>query len=420
MTLTSKKVCAAIVIAFMVLGTGLTVLSAENVAAPAAASAVNLTFWHFWGDPTRQEAVDSVIREFEKQSQAKVTTKILSWTTGRDELLAALKAGTGPDLFELGSDMIAEFYAGAYLYDMAAEVNELKQRYNAWEPVEYGTEIVGVPWILDSRVVFYNKEMLKAAGFDENMPPKTWEQLKVMAKKIHAPEKGVYGFGMNGRDPNVLYKKVLPFVWSNGGNVLSLDGKSCVINTKQVKEAIDFYVSLKPFSIVDNQANLDRMFAEGKIAFWISGSWLISRIERVSPNMPFGVSMIPVPGKKGKSVSFAGGDYVVVNKKSVSTKVAAELAKFMCREDNSFYLCQVLDMFVPAAKLQFSEKYYENRPQEKVIVKQLEHSYAAPKHQKWVEIQKVLEEKIADAIEGKIVVDKALSEATVEINELVK
>lgn len=52
----------------------------------------------------------------------------------------------------------------------------------AWTTVEYDGKRYGMPWILDTKYLFYNKEILEKAGIKE--PPKTWDELAEQAKAI--------------------------------------------------------------------------------------------------------------------------------------------------------------------------------------------------------------------------------------------
>ena len=52
----------------------------------------------------------------------------------------------------------------------------------AWTTVQYDGKYYGMPWILDTKYLFYNKEILEKAGI--KTPPKTWDELGEQAKII--------------------------------------------------------------------------------------------------------------------------------------------------------------------------------------------------------------------------------------------
>ena len=57
----------------------------------------------------------------------------------------------------------------------------------AWTTVKYNDAFYGMPWILDTKYMFYNKDILAKAGISE--PPKTWGELSEAAATIK--EKGL-------------------------------------------------------------------------------------------------------------------------------------------------------------------------------------------------------------------------------------
>ena len=96
---------------------------------------------------------------------------------------AASKAGTY-DVVMLDAIWPAEFASAGFVLDVTDRISE-DMKADIWpgalESVSYQGKLYGMPWINDVLYLYYNDDMLKAAGYDA--PPTTWTQLREMAMK---------------------------------------------------------------------------------------------------------------------------------------------------------------------------------------------------------------------------------------------
>jgi len=157
--------------------------------------------------------------------------------------------------------------------------------------------------------------------------PKTWDELYAAAKKLTTnkvaglvlpPDKGAY---MNF----VWY----PFLWQQGGNVLSEDGTKSTFNTPEAAKALDFWGSffrdgLSPTKLQQGPTEIDNLGNKGA-AMQIAGTWAINRAEEVFGDVPINVAPLPTPDG-GHAATDAGGWKFAVSGKS---EHAAEAAKFV-------------------------------------------------------------------------------------------
>lgn len=425
-----------------------------------------IQFWHFWSAPETQSIVNDLVQKYEEvHPGVKVVVKELSWAGGgEEEVRKAFASGQPPDVLELGSDMIVEYIVKNELLDLTSEVSKIKNKLLMWEPGTYNGSIYAIPWILDTRAMFYNRNLLRVAQLKTNAPswmidnrtlpgytdiagnpvqnldtapdfwpmmltylstlyhekpPKTWEDLKEACKNINDPEKEIYGFGVNGSDHLVLFKKVLPFIWSNGGSILSDDGKLCVIDSPENIKALEYYISLSECGKVGTQKELDQAFVDGKLGFWISGSWLIDRLRREVPNLDFGVALIPKPAAdRGFQRSFVGGEYLAVSKKSKNLTESVALAKFITWEQNTIAFCDIAGKYFPSANI--TRDIADSRMAEKMFQQQIKTGVTPPAHPRWSEMRDILESAFAKAIKNEKTAKKALQEAKQEIDKILQ
>lgn len=388
-------------------------------AAEAKSEKTVLSFWQLSGE---EGLMRSLLDDFERENpDIKVEMQVLSWAYGFDKIVTAIAAGNAPDVCELGSTWVPKFSSAGVLLDVTEEAEKIKDQYLLWEPITYEGRIYGFPWLVGTRALFYNKDLFIKAGLDPNKPPQTWSQLLEYSKKINALDKGIYGFGIFVGESYSPWQQFLPFVWSNGGEVLSGDYKECLLNSPQVIEALDFYNKLKEFSLRDRQAEVDRAFSEGRVGTHISGAWNLLTFPLNNPKLNFGVALVPrSDSPAGFHASFAGGEVLVINKKTPHIDAAIKLSKFIIREENSMKLVRAQRNVLPSNKGSINLPYFDEHPHQKVFFKQMATAIPPPGYIKWAEV----EEHITKAIEKVILQDVspeiAIEEATQQINIVLK
>lgn len=373
-----------------------------------------ITFWHFWSEPNQKQALKELIEEFEKETGYKVEMTELSWNDGKTKLLAAFNSGTAPDALELGSDWVAQFSSSGAL----AELNTINlNNYIDFSraPAKWQGKTFAGPWIVDTRIMFYNKDLLKAAGLPEESP-KTFEELLTACEKVQNSG-NEYGWGANGPDPHRLYKKILPLFWSNGGEVIDSTGKIKLASDANA-QALEMYIALSRVGMIETQRQIDAAFTQGKIAFCNSGGWLIDKLKAENSKVRYGMALMP--GMKGyPGISFAGGEYLAVSARSAKKEGAAALIKFLTDGKNSIKFCKkVMEAGFPADKNYINDSYFKSSPEKSLFAEQLKHSKMTPVHPLWLEMEAIIEESVTQALYGRMEPRGALINAQVEILKL--
>jgi len=383
---------------------------------------ITLHFWQFWTDPEVKPQIESVIKEFEKENpEIEVKLTDLTWSDGHEKIVVAFSSKTAPDVLELGSDWVPEFSSQGVLLDVTDFAEKIKSDYMMWEPATYQERIYGFPWILDTRIIFYNKDLMSRVELDPEKPPETWGELLDYCQKINALKPEAYGFGANSFERHRLYKKFLPFFWSNNGKILSDDQKECLINSEEGKEALRFYKKLVDQGLIDTQRMLDEQFKNIKIGFLLSGGWLLHDIRKNHPDLNFGLCLVPQPEKdKGQNASFAGGEYLVINQKTKNPKEAIKLIEFLIKKENCLKLCKKIGSASPSATDAIEDQYYQQDPDLLLFQHQLQQTVSPPAHPKWVYMEEIIEKAVEEVMYDKKTPDEALDEAKEKIDDLLK
>lgn len=171
-----------------------------------------------------------------------------------------------------------EFVKAGYLADVTSKITpDMKQNIfpTAWNVVTRGGKAYGMPWLLDTKYLYYNIDMLKQAGFDK--PPATWEELVTQAKAIK--DKGLAEFPIiwSWAQAEAAICDFTALLYGNGGKFLDNAGKPVFNDDKGVqvltwmKKTIDDGLS-NPASVSDLENNVLDSFNQGKAAFALN--WL--------------------------------------------------------------------------------------------------------------------------------------------------
>lgn len=375
-----------------------------------------MLFWQFW--PT--EVIQPLVDEFQRRNpDVSVQLERLTWDTGLQRITAAVASGRVPDLCEVGSTEMPRFLASGGLADWTKAAADLKPTLRGWELCSAGGRLLGLPWVLGTRALFYNRTLFTRAGLDGSRPPETWDELVRSAAAIERLGGGVHGYGVQAGERKILFKKFMPYAWGNGGRVLSDDLKRVELDSPENRQALEFYLGLRRVGLVDRQDMLDRAFKEGRLGMEISGGWLLRSIPTEAPSLRYGVALIPKPAKdRGTHASFAGGEVLASFATSRRGEDALRLARFLVAPENAMALARAAKSVQPCAVGADTLAYYRQHPDEQVLVRQLATAVFTPSHMAWVEMEAAIEDEIERALYDKKSAAQALADAHARVATL--
>ena len=90
---------------------------------------------------------------------------------------------------------------------------------NTLKSTYYRYRMWGVPWYTDIGLLFYRKDLLDKSGFTS--PPKTWNELASIAKKVKSDSGIRHGFVFQGAEYEGGVANALEYIWNAGGRVLT-------------------------------------------------------------------------------------------------------------------------------------------------------------------------------------------------------
>jgi len=384
-----------------------------------------LRFSHFWSEPAQRAAMNSLLAGFHREHpEIPVEVSELSWSDGKTKLMVGFNSETAPDVLELGSDWVAQFSSSGVLASLDSNASLMQRLSDAPKyslpSGMWGGHYFAVPWLLDTRVIFINDSLTYLIGeaFTHGLDTNhwNWNALNWMSNLLTWPGH-ISGIGVNGPDQHRLYKKFLPYVWSNGGDLFDSAGHP-TMNTSQNIEALKYYVDrlLLGDGMMETQKNLDDAFVRGKLGIWFSGSWLLPRLAKV----PFKWHTKIFPGNgNNPGESFAGGEYLAVNNKSAMKREAEIFLEFITRPDNELAFARKVNEY-PADVRSQSDTFYQHRREGAVFTEQLQHARMTPVIPQWLDVEGIIEDEVSKALYKKETPEEAMNNMQRRTEELMK
>ena len=340
-----------------------------------SAQPVEVTFWQTW--PV--EATAPLVRRFEAANPGvHVVVSRLPEAGATDTLALAALSGRPPDLVELTPEQAARFIDDGLLSDWSAGVADLKPTVRGWELCSLGDAIYGLPWLLRTRVLVWNRELFAHVGLDTTRAPVTWEDLKTAATRIEKLGRGVHGYGLPAA-PRERFSSFMPFAWGNGGELFSSRLDSCRIDSPENAEALEFLLSLVPVSLVADRDSIAREFARGRLGLWIVDAGFAVELHRQEARFPLGVALVPRPaGDHGTPATTGTGTVLASFTRSRRKEDALRFARYLGERQNTLALASALGTVFPPHPGVASAPEYRDRADAQVCLRQMETARFAP------------------------------------------
>ncbi len=294
---------------------GRTLLSATLLTAPLSLPAFAETQINalFMAQAAYSEAdVRAMTEAFTKANpDIKVNLEFVPYEGLHDKTVLAQGAGNAYDVVLFDVIWPAEFAANNVLVDVTSKItDEMKAGVlpGAWTTVKYDEKFYGMPWILDTKYLFYNKEILEKAGIAN--PPKTWEELAADAKIIK--DKGILAspIAWSWAQAEAAICDYTTLVSAFGGDFLK-DGKPAFQSgggLDALKYMVDSYTSgiTNPNSKEFLEEDVRKVFENGDAAFALNWTYMYNMANDPKDSKVAGkVGVVPAPGVAGKSEASA-------------------------------------------------------------------------------------------------------------------
>jgi len=387
------------------------------------------TVVQLWAMGREGEVVQQLVPAFEQRTPGvHVRVQQIPWSAAHEKLLTAYVGEAMPDMMQLGNTWLPEFVAlGAVVpldERLAASTVIPPDAYppgvldpNVLEGVTYA-----VPWYVDTRVLFYRADLLRAAGHPE--PPTTWDDWVVTMTRLKAH---------GGAD---AYAMLLPMDEWQMPTILALQRDAELLRdhdrygnfrSAAVQDAVAFYLDLfqrglAPHAGEAQVANVYQDFAHGYFALYVTGPWNLGEFARRLPREladDWATAPLPGPDAAHPGVSLAGGSSLAVARRSPHADAAWRFIEYLAEPAQQIALYRLAGD-LPARSAAWDDPLLRDDRRVRAFATQLRHVRSTPKVPEWERIASVVGEHVEAAIRGRTTLDETLAALDADVDAILE
>ncbi len=288
-----------------------------------------------WGSKSEVAIIKPLIKEFEIQNPD-ISVEFIHTPKNYFQKLHLLAASNlTPDVVFINNIYGALYAKNDIFMDLAdfiekdAQLSENDFFPKALESFKYKNKLYAIPRDVSNLVIYYNKDLFDR--YNVPYPSRNWtfEDFITTAKKLTKdPDNDgkIDIFGISFREEPLFW---LPYLWSNGGGIISRDLKNIILDKPESIESIQMYSDLKnkyhvaPTKSEAGSATMAQLFMQGKLAMHLSGRWFVP-VYRANIDFNWDIAGFPA-GKAGSVVGCDSSGWAISSK----TKHPGEAWRFI-------------------------------------------------------------------------------------------
>jgi multiple sugar transport system substrate-binding protein len=395
--------------AFAVIGGYLNAASAEEISALFMSQAAY-----------SENDVKTMTAAFEKANPGTtVKLEFVPYDALYDKIVASKAAGgSGYDVVLYDVIWPANFVENGVLADVSDRVAAVDKSLvfdGAWATVEYGGKYYGMPWILDTKYLFYNTEILEKAGIEN--PPKTWAELAAQARIIKDKKLVEYPIVWSWAQAEAVVCDFTTIAAANKGEFFK-DGKPS-FDKGGALEAVKYMTK----SLTDGLSNpnskeyleedVRKVFSAGEAAFALNWTYMYGMTQKPEESKIVGkVGIVPAPGVDGLSEASAVNGSMALGIAAGSSK--QEIAwKFISYITSQPVQNQFAQLSLPIWKASYTDPAVAKGQEAVVAAANVSIGLMTPRPQSasYPELSTLLQTALQNALSGKASPEAAMAEA---------
>ncbi|MGC5398787.1 sugar ABC transporter substrate-binding protein [Streptomyces sp. DT20] len=401
----------------VVLALGLTACGSSGGDDVAADKKQTLTVWAMGAEG---EKLADVAKVYEK-ANPNVTVKVtpVGWDVAHQKLVSAAAAGSMPDVAQMGGSYMGEFSELGVLEPVDIKTFQEKDFFPAgWKQGEVDGQAYGVPWYVDTRVLYYRTDLAEKAGITK--APTNWKEMQDLATAYQKKAGTKWGLSIQPSGLDTV-QNFYSFLYSAGGEIVN-DKGDVVIDSPAAVKALKEYGSYfsKGLSNKSVQPGYDvvKDFGNGRVPMFFGGPWHVTLLNEGQPQLKGKWAVANVPTDKS-SVSMAGGSSLVISKDSEHKAAATQFIKYLTdTKGQADWYKRTKDL--PANTAAWTSGDLANDADLQIFKKQMDTAKSSPSLSNWTEVTDKVDQAIAKVTQGKASAEDALKTAQSQIEGLVK
>ena len=351
------------------------------------------------------------------------------------KLTAQVAGGNPPDVAFVDASTTAAFASREALVNL----DDYVERSDVVDPADYvdafktfttyEDSLYGLPFDGESTGLFYRTDMFEEAGIDG--PPKTWEEFEAAAQALTDESNNKYGYELFAPESAYYW---YPWLWQNGGELLSDDGQEVLFDSPEAKEAAEFYVGLTDYAPEDylNSNSYDGRvaFAQGQVGMYMAGAWFAGVMNDEYPDIKDKWATAPLPEGSAGCATTIAGDALVMFQGSDNQDAAWKWMEYLSQpEIIAAWTYEGLPevegsgsgtLLPTLTSLLESPELIEKKPVLAGFAEAMKCGVSnVVSNPKWGRIEEALNEQLGRAMYGEVSASEALDAAAAEAREII-
>ncbi len=347
-----------------------------------------ITTIEFWGLGREGEVVIELLPQFHRENPGiRVDVQQIPWSAAHEKLLTAFVGNSFPDVTQIGNTWIPELAALRAIEPLNVRVAASKiirpRDYfpGIWQTNVVRQELYGVPWYVDTRVLFYRTDAIKT-------PPRTWSEWIAIMERLKSESRDPHFFPL--LLPTNEWNQPVILAVQRGAELVTFEGEARFEDSRFI-DAFSFYLDiyrrrLAPVMSNSQIANLYQQFGAGEFVMFVSGPWDVGNLrDRLPPELQDKWSTAPMPAPDGTpypGASLSGGSSLVISSRSKKQDASWKLIEFLSRPEIQMRFYE-LSGDLPAHRAAWTTPKLANDKQIAAFRTQLDRTVALPSIPEW-------------------------------------
>ncbi|MFE6984358.1 ABC transporter substrate-binding protein [Streptomyces griseus] len=346
-----------------------------------------------------------------KYPDVKVNVDYTTYAQLNEKITTGLAGGLLPDVLMMGVGWIPPFAAKgaiAELPEKLAKAHDYEKR--VLEPSRHDGRLYALPVVLDTRIVVYRKDHFAEAGIRRT--PGNWSELRAVAKQL--TKNGRVGFDPFSIDLRQCWET---FLFANGGQLFSADGRKVLFTDARGVEALQFFKDLVADGSADyarkTDAGAPSNVQTGRASMMMTTSALWVQVKEQNPELIEEDKLGAFVLANRRPAMLQGGTLVTQSASSRHPAAARALVEYLATPESILGAARQRGSVPGLRDLNDTGYVKENRFVD-LSLKNLQHAASEGGTAAWMEIR----EKIKPTLEPAIVGGQSAKDAVAELGRL--
>ncbi len=353
-----------------------------------------------WAMGTEGEKLGVLAKEFEAANpDATVKVTPVPWDAAHDKIATAIAGRQTPDVSLIGTTWMGEFAKTGALDPTPDLINKDQFFPGAWDTTVVDDTSFGVPWYVETRLIYYRKDLAEKAGVE---PPTSWDTLTSFAQGLKQGGGAKWGIYLQPGGQG-SWQTFLPFAWQQGAAITNDEASEFTLDSPAMTEALEYYTSffdsgLSPKAPFQG-SDLENGFVNGTVGSFVSGPWHLGLVRDLGGEAfmdKVGLALMP---KEQAGTSFVGGGDLVVFKDAKNRDSAWKFVEFLSKAETQVKWYETVSD-LPAVKAGWENQALASDPMLSRFGEQLNDAKSPPAVPTWEQVATVIDAQVEKAVKA--------------------